>query len=40
VRDARQLDQLYDWWRAVFSHLQRCGIQPAGVQEIMQAAQI
>ena len=40
VRDARQLDQLYDWWRAVFSHLQRCGIKPAGVHDIMQAAQI
>ena len=40
VRDARQLDQLYDWWRVVFTHLACCGIKPASVSEIMQAAVI
>lgn len=40
VRDARQLDQLYDWWRVVFTHLACCGIKPACVSEIMQAAVI
>lgn len=40
VRDARQLDQLYDWWRVVFTHLACCGIKPASVSDIMQAALI
>jgi len=40
VRDARQLDQLYEWWRVVFTHLSCCGIKPAGVHDIMAAAQI
>jgi hypothetical protein len=35
VRDADELDQLYDWWRAVFSYLKRRNIRPASVAEIM-----
>lgn len=40
VRDDDQLDQLYGWWRTVFAHLARRGVRPAGVVQIMQAAQI
>ncbi|HIQ16694.1 MAG TPA: WalW protein [Novosphingobium capsulatum] len=40
VRDDDQLDQLYGWWRTVFAHLARRGVRPAGVAQIMQAAQI
>lgn len=39
VRDADELDRLYAWWRAVFAHLDRRGIRPASVGQIMQAAQ-
>ncbi|KPF82937.1 MAG: polysaccharide deacetylase family protein [Sphingomonadales bacterium] len=37
VRDADELDRLYDWWRAVFSYLKRRDIRPASVAEIMAA---
>lgn len=40
VRDADQLDQLYQWWRTVFTHLACCGVKPASVAQIMQAARI
>lgn len=39
VRDAGGLDQLYDWWRAVFAYLRRRQIRPASVSEIRAAAQ-
>ena len=38
VRDADQLDQLYDWWRAVFAYLKQRQVRPASVREIMAAA--
>ena len=39
VRDADQLDQLYDWWRAVFAHLERRGLRPTTVREIIDAVE-
>lgn len=38
VRNADDLDALYDWWRKVFAHLARREVRPAGVAEIMAAA--
>lgn len=38
VRDKDELDQLYDWWRAVFSYLKQRKVRPASVTEIMAAA--
>jgi len=35
VRNDDDLDALYDWWRTLFSHLARRGIQPTNIQEIM-----
>ncbi|MEI6643953.1 MAG: polysaccharide deacetylase family protein [Novosphingobium sp.] len=40
VRDADGLDQLYDWWRAVFAYLKQRHVRPASVAEIMAAAQV
>ena len=40
VRDADGLDQLYDWWRAVFAYLKQRDIRPASVHDIMAAAQL
>ena len=40
VRDEDGLDQLYDWWRAVFAYLGKRGVRPAGVADIIAAAQI
>ncbi|WP_296679874.1 polysaccharide deacetylase family protein [Novosphingobium sp.] len=37
VRSEDDLDALYDWWRGVFTHLQRRRIAPASVGEIMTA---
>ena len=35
VRNDDDLDGLYAWWREIFAHLQRRGIQPTTVSEIM-----
>ena len=40
VRDADGLDQLYDWWRAVFAYLRQRQIRPASVANIMAAVQL
>lgn len=40
VRDADELDRMYDWWRAVFATLDRRGIRPTNVAGIMAAAQM
>lgn len=40
VRDEDGLDQLYDWWRAVFAYLARRGVRPASVADITAAAQV
>lgn len=35
VRNGQDLDALYDWWRALFTHLERRGVKPASIAEIM-----
>lgn len=38
VRSEADLDQLYDWWRRVFTYLEMRGVQPTTVAGIVQAA--
>ncbi len=38
VRDRRALDQLYGWWRSVFVHLRKRGVEPASIADIIAAA--
>lgn len=40
VRNEADLDQLYDWWRGLFAHLAKRGIQPTTVAEIMKSAKL
>ena len=35
VRNADDLNRLYGWWRKVFTHLEKRGVQPTTVHEIM-----
>jgi hypothetical protein len=35
-----QLDDFYDWWRAIFGYLQQQGIAPAGIGDIMSAVEL
>lgn len=35
VRNEDDLNRLYDWWRSVFAHLERRGVRPTTVTEIM-----
>lgn len=35
VRDAFELDQLYDWWRIAFAHLHARGVRPTSVAQIL-----
>lgn len=39
VRDAEELDALYDWWRRVLAYLEMRDVKPTGVGEIMQAVE-
>ncbi|WP_428334630.1 polysaccharide deacetylase family protein [Novosphingobium sp.] len=39
VRDEAALERLYDWWRAVFAHLHARGVAPAGLADVIAAAQ-
>jgi hypothetical protein len=39
VRDEEGLDQLYDWWRAIFTYLKKRQIRPASVRDILAAAE-
>jgi hypothetical protein len=40
VRNDANLDALYDWWRALFTHLDRRGIKPTSVAEIMRSVKV
>lgn len=40
VRNDDDLDALYDWWRALFTHLARRGVKPTSVAEIMRSVEI
>lgn len=35
VRNDSDLDALYDWWRTLFTHLDRRGVKPTSVTDIM-----
>ncbi|EIZ79516.1 hypothetical protein WSK_1850 [Novosphingobium sp. Rr 2-17] len=35
VRNEDDLDALYDWWRTLFTHLERRGIKPTSVNDIL-----
>jgi hypothetical protein len=37
VRNETDLERLYDWFRRVFAYLERRGVQPASVSQIMRA---
>jgi hypothetical protein len=37
VRNHEDLDEFYDWFRAVFHYCQNAGVRPTTVEEIMQA---
>ena len=40
VHDDADLDALYDWWRAIYAYLDRRGVQPTTVREIMQCVEV
>jgi hypothetical protein len=40
VRTESDLDSLYDWWRGVFAQLDRRGVKPASLAEIMAATEL
>jgi hypothetical protein len=40
VRDDRQLEELYQWFRDVFRHLQNSGVRPTNMAEIKAASQL
>ncbi|MFK4873960.1 polysaccharide deacetylase family protein [Novosphingobium sp. ZW T3_23] len=37
VRNPRDLDALYDWWRTLFGHLARRGVKPGNVANILSS---
>lgn len=39
VRDERDLDALYDWWRRVLAYCDLRGVRPSSVGEIMEAVE-
>ena len=39
VRSEADLDRLYDWWRRVFAYCKQRGVEPASVQNIMEAVE-
>jgi len=36
VRNDVELARLYDWWRTVFTHLERRGVRPTSVADVME----
>lgn len=40
VRDDRDLDALYDWWRRVFAYLEQRGVAPATIAGVMRAVEM
>lgn len=40
VRNASDLDALYDWWRTLFAHLSQRGVQSTSVREIMARVEL
>lgn len=37
VRDNADLDAFYDWWRAIIAHLERRGVRPTHIADIVEA---
>ena len=40
VRNAAELDRLYDWWRIVIAHLTARGVRPTSVADIMGSVEL
>lgn len=40
VRDDSDLDALYNWWRALFTHLDKRGVKPTSVADIMASVEL
>ncbi len=40
VRDAAELEQLYDWWRTIFGHFAQRGVAPTCVADIMASVEL
>jgi len=40
VRTDEDLDALYDWWRTLFAHLERRGVKPTNVAQIMSSVEL
>jgi hypothetical protein len=40
VRDEDDLDHLYDWWRRIFAYLERRGVKPCALKDIMGAVKV
>lgn len=40
VHDEEGLDSFYDWWRRIFTYLERRNVRPAKVSELMNAVEI
>ncbi|GGZ13092.1 polysaccharide deacetylase family protein [Novosphingobium colocasiae] len=40
VRNDDDLDALYDWWRALFTHLAARGVRPTSVSDIMASVEL
>jgi hypothetical protein len=40
VRGEKDLDDFYEWWRTVFACLERRGVRPTSVREIMTSAEL
>ena len=39
VRDEDDLDALYDWWRRIFAYLDRRGVKPSNLRDVMSAVE-
>jgi len=40
VRTEDDLDQFYDWWRTIFAYLEKRGVTPTSVEEIIKSVEI
>jgi hypothetical protein len=40
VRSEADLDAFYDWWRALFTHLEKRGVKPTSVAEITASLKV
>jgi hypothetical protein len=40
IRNAEDLDALYNWWRTLFTHLEKRGVLPTSVAQIMASVKV